>query len=83
MVQVAACPRCGGKGTVIERRCKTCDGSGRRQQPTTLNVKIPPGVRDGLQIQVRGEGDVGEQGAPHGNLFVVVEVEPHEFFCPQ
>ncbi len=80
MVRVAPCPRCGGVGTVIEHRCKTCDGSGRLRKHAVLNVKIPAGVREGLQIQVRGEGDAGERGAPSGNLFVVVHVKPHEFF---
>lgn len=80
MVRVTPCPHCGGKGTIIERRCKGCDGSGRIRKTPTLNVKIPPGVRDGLQIQVRGEGDAGETGAPAGNLYVVVSVEEHEYF---
>lgn len=80
MVRVTTCPRCGGKGTIVQSRCKTCDGSGRIRKTTTLSVKIPPGVREGLQIQVRGEGDAGEHGAPHGNLYVVVNVQEHEFF---
>lgn len=80
MVRVATCPRCGGKGTIVENRCKNCDGSGRRRQKVRLNVKIPAGVREGLQIQVRGEGDAGESNAPRGNLYVVVSVKEHEFF---
>lgn len=80
MVRVAPCPRCGGAGTVVEKRCKSCDGSGRLRKRTVLSVKIPAGVREGLQIQVRGEGDAGERNAPNGNLFVVVHVKEHEFF---
>jgi len=80
MVRVAPCPRCGGRGTIVEDRCRKCDGSGRIRRSARLNVKIPAGVREGLQIQVRGEGDVGEQGAPTGNLYVVVDVEEHEYF---
>jgi molecular chaperone DnaJ len=80
MVRVTTCPRCGGKGNIIEDRCRKCDGSGRIRRSTKLNVKIPAGVREGLQIQVRSEGDVGEQGAPQGNLYVVVDVEEHEYF---
>jgi molecular chaperone DnaJ len=45
-----------------------------------LSVQIPPGVREGLQIQLRGEGDSGEKSAPGGNLYVVVHVQDHEFF---
>ena len=80
MVQVAACPHCGGKGSVISNPCHSCDGSGRRRRKTRLNVKIPAGVSEGIQIQVRGDGDVGERGAAPGNLFVVVHVKDHIFF---
>jgi molecular chaperone DnaJ len=45
-----------------------------------LSVQIPAGVREGLQIQLRNEGDSGEKGAPGGSLYVVVHVQEHEFF---
>lgn len=80
MVRATTCPHCGGKGKVIKSRCDTCDGSGRLRQSVTLNVGIPAGVREGMQIQVRGEGDAGDLGAPPGNLYVVVNVKEHEFF---
>lgn len=80
MVRVTACPRCGGKGSIINNPCTNCDGSGRRRKSTKLSVKIPPGVHDGLRIQLRGEGDTGETGAISGDLFVVVHVHDHEFF---
>lgn len=80
MVRVNTCPNCGGKGTVIPKPCRNCDGSGRRLKKAALNVKIPPGVSEGIQIQVRGDGDAGEHGAPPGNLFVVARVKDHEFF---
>jgi len=80
MVRVTTCPNCGGKGSIISNPCNNCDGSGRKRQKTVLNVKIPAGVREGLQIQVRGEGDAGERQAPAGNLYVVVHVKDHQFF---
>ena len=80
MVRTGACPQCGGKGQMIASRCKTCDGSGRIRKSVTLNVKIPAGVYEGLQIRVPGEGDAGDLGAPYGNLYVVVNVKEHEFF---
>lgn len=80
MVQTATCPNCGGKGKIIRNPCRKCDGSGRRRRTALLNVKIPAGVSDGIQIQVRGEGDAGENGAPPGNLFVVVRVREHSYF---
>ena len=80
MVRAQICPNCGGKGQVISNPCRNCDGSGRRRKRAVLNVKIPAGVSEGIQIQVRGDGDAGEQGAPPGNLFVVVHVKDHAYF---
>lgn len=80
VVQASSCPRCGGTGQTIEHRCKSCDGSGRKRQRASTTVKVPPGVREGLQIQFRGEGDAGERGGPRGSLIVYVHVRPHEFF---
>ena len=80
MVRAQTCPNCGGKGQVISNPCRNCDGSGRRRKRAVLNVKIPAGVSEGIQIQVRGDGDAGEHGAPPGNLFVVVHVKDHEYF---
>ena len=80
LVRAQTCPNCGGKGRVISNPCRNCDGSGRRRKRAVLNVKIPAGVSEGIQIQVRGDGDAGEQGAPPGNLFVVVHVKDHAYF---
>ena len=80
MVRVNTCPNCGGKGSVIANPCRNCDGSGRRRKKAVLNVKIPAGVSEGIQIQVRGDGDAGERGAPPGNLFVVVHVKDHTYY---
>ncbi|MBZ0278192.1 MAG: molecular chaperone DnaJ, partial [Anaerolineae bacterium] len=80
MVRSSTCPRCGGRGEVVQAKCHTCTGAGRQRKRVRLNVTIPPGVREGLQIQIRGEGDAGEQGAPGGNLYVVIQVKEHEFF---
>ncbi|MDE2750793.1 MAG: molecular chaperone DnaJ [Chloroflexota bacterium] len=80
MVRAQTCPNCGGTGQLIRNPCRNCDGSGRRQKRAVLSVKIPAGVSEGIQIQVRGDGDAGERGAPSGNLFVVVHVRDHEYF---
>jgi molecular chaperone DnaJ len=80
VVRVAPCPRCGGKGTIITHPCRSCGGSGRKRKLVKLPVNIPAGVHDGLTIQIRGEGDVGETGGPSGDLIVVVSVREHEYF---
>ena len=80
MVQVATCPRCNGTGETISTPCQTCKGNGRIRAKAVLTVTVPAGVREGLQIQIRSEGDMGDRGAPQGNLYVVVHVTDHEFF---
>jgi molecular chaperone DnaJ len=80
VVRVTTCPRCSGRGEIVESPCRTCRGEGRVRRRSVLNVQIPPGVREGLQIQVRGEGDSGDFGAPKGNLFVNIHVNEHVFF---
>jgi molecular chaperone DnaJ len=80
MRRVTTCPQCHGRGQVISNPCHQCRGEGRERHHAVLNVQIPPGVREGLQIQVRSEGDAGEPGAPNGNLYVVIQVEEHAYF---
>ncbi len=80
MVRVAPCPRCNGRGETIETPCNNCRGEGRVRKRAVLTVQIPAGVREGLQIQVRGEGNTGDAGAPKGNLYVVIHVKDHEYF---
>ncbi|MEW8681914.1 MAG: molecular chaperone DnaJ [Candidatus Thiodiazotropha endolucinida] len=74
------CPRCHGKGTMIEDPCPNCHGQGRVQEHKTLSVKVPPGVDSGDRIRLAGEGEAGEHGGPPGDLYVQVAVKPHEIF---
>jgi len=79
-VSIATCPRCRGKGTVIDKPCPKCKGAGRVNVKKTLSVKIPRGIEDGMRIRIPNEGSAGEQGTPNGDLFVLVHVKPHELF---
>lgn len=45
-----------------------------------IEVKIPAGVRQGSRVRVAGEGSPGANGAPAGDLFLVVQVQPHPVF---
>jgi molecular chaperone DnaJ len=74
------CPRCRGAGKVITDPCSKCQGSGRTTVKRTLQVRVPPGVEDGMQLRVAGEGEPGRDGASRGDLFCVVHVRPHPFF---
>jgi molecular chaperone DnaJ len=74
------CPRCGGNGTVIEKPCRTCRGSGRERRTKRYSVKIPAGVRDGTQIRLKGKGEAGIGGGPAGDLIVTTRVAPSPLF---
>lgn len=74
------CPRCHGKGTMIDDPCSSCHGQGRVQEHKTLSVKVPPGVDSGDRIRLAGEGEAGESGGPPGDLYVQVAVKPHDIF---
>lgn len=74
------CPHCRGRGAVISDPCKICRGNGRVRREKTLEVKIPPGVDTGDRIRLNGEGEIGERGAPPGDLYVQIDVKPHAFF---
>ena len=74
------CPTCGGQGRVIRNPCKVCQGAGTVQRERTLQVAIPPGVEDGTRIRLAGEGEAGGQGAPPGDLYVHVAIQPHPIF---
>lgn len=77
VVSVSACQRCGGLGRIVEQPCPTCRGDGRTERRRTLRVTIPPGIDEGHQIRVSGEGEAGPRGGPFGNLYVVAHVEKH------
>jgi molecular chaperone DnaJ len=68
------CPRCRGNGTVIEKPCSKCHGSGRERRRRTFSVKIKPGVKDGTKIRLKGKGEAGQNGGPNGDLIVVTRV---------
>ncbi len=74
------CPRCRGNGTVIEKPCHKCNGTGRERRTKRYTVKIPAGVKDGTRIRLKGKGEVGAAGGPAGDLFVVTRVEPSKLF---
>ncbi len=79
-VNVQTCPKCGGSGEVIDEPCPKCRGEGRVKEKTEISVKVPPGVKDGSRLRLRGKGNVGRRGAPPGDLFITVEVKKHETF---
>jgi molecular chaperone DnaJ len=68
------CPRCGGNGTVVEKPCRNCKGTGRERRVKRYTVKIPAGVKNGTQIRLKGKGETGIGGGPAGDLIVTTRV---------
>jgi molecular chaperone DnaJ len=79
-VRSQTCPGCGGVGRVIEHPCADCGGSGRTSEERTLEVEIPPGIHDGQQIRISGEGHAGLPGGRAGDVYVQVRVRPDPRF---
>jgi molecular chaperone DnaJ len=73
------CPRCGGSGK-LRNACPTCGGEGRVTHTESVEIRIPPGARDGSRLRVPGKGNAGTMGAPPGDLYITTKVEPHPFF---
>lgn len=76
------CPVCRGQGQVVDPKdhCPTCRGTGRTRTTTEVEVRVPAGSYSGLQIRHPGKGEVGDPGAPPGDLYVTLDVAPHELF---
>ena len=74
------CRECKGRGLVVDDPCDACHGSGRGRSSRTVQARIPPGVKDGARIRLKGKGTAGENGGPDGDLYVVVHVTPHPVF---
>ena len=80
MSTVTTCTTCGGKGKIVKEPCETCKGKGKIRKSRTIKVNIPAGIDHGQSISLSGQGHVGDPGAPSGNLYVTVSVQPHEIF---
>lgn len=75
------CHVCRGEGQIDRSPCKECQGQGRVRKERLLKVTIPPGVEDGNQLRLAGEGDGGVFGGPPGDLYVVLHLREHDIFA--
>jgi molecular chaperone DnaJ len=83
VVRAMPCDVCGGDGRIAETPCEVCDGAGRVSEQRTWEVDIPAGIEDGQRIRIAGAGHAGEAGAPQGDLYVQVRIEPDDRFARQ
>ena len=74
------CPHCQGSGRVINDPCGSCSGSGMEAEEVSLEVNIPPGVDDGMQVRLSGQGEASRHGGPAGDCYCVIRVREHSLF---
>lgn len=73
MQTTATCPTCNGAGQTIDNRAAGSDENGQKREERVVSINIPAGVEDGMQLQVRGEGNEGPMGGIAGDLIVAIE----------
>jgi molecular chaperone DnaJ len=76
----AVCPNCNGKGKTIKNKCTTCHGEGRIKTVSKIKVRIPSGVEDEQTLTVSGRGEAGPNGGMNGDLYININVKPHDLF---
>jgi molecular chaperone DnaJ len=79
-IVVSACPTCQGEGRIVANACSSCNGEGRKEVSEVLEVRIPGGISEGMQITMRGKGNAGKRGGPPGDLIILIEELAHTEF---
>ena len=79
MQTVTTCPTCNGEGHKITNLCTSCKGDGRVYDEETIDIDIPAGVQEGMQLSLSGKGNAGVRGGANGDLIVLIEEEAHPF----
>lgn len=79
MQTTRTCPSCNGKGETITDACKACGGAGRQRNEEKIEIDIPAGVEDGMQLSMRGYGNAGANGGPAGDLLINIQEKEHKY----
>ena len=79
-VQQSTCPTCHGAGQTISNPCTKCRGEGRVHRDVPITLHVPAGVDNGTKVRSTGNGDAGLRGGETGDLYVFIEVKPHDIF---
>jgi len=75
----ATCPSCQGSGEIVDHRPKGANAHGLIQKEETVEIEIPPGVTDGVQLKVSGKGNEAPGNGIAGDIHVVIQEIPHEY----
>ena len=83
MQSTATCPSCSGRGKIVKNPCNTCRGKGKVRRTQKVRIKIPAGINQGQVVPLRGQGNVGSNGGPSGDLLVEIYLKKHPIFTRQ
>ncbi len=78
MQTTSACPTCNGSGQMVTANCNACKGEGRVYGEEMIDIDIPAGVEQDMQLSMRGKGNAGLKGGPNGDLLIHIKENPHE-----
>jgi molecular chaperone DnaJ len=78
--QTGPCAYCHGGGELPQDSCDKCHGEKVERKHRKIEISIPSGVDDGMRLRVSGEGEIGANGGPSGDLYVAIQVKPHKIF---
>ncbi len=77
MQTTSTCTTCGGEGKTVSEKCTNCYGEGIVRSDEVINIDIPAGVAEGMQLQLNGKGNAARRGGINGDLIIVIEEEEH------
>jgi molecular chaperone DnaJ len=73
MVSATTCSACDGSGQIVDKRPAGVDNSGLVSKEEIINVRIPVGVADGMQLSMAGKGNEAPGGGAAGDLLILIE----------
>ena len=80
MQTTTTCTTCSGSGKTITNKCTSCKGDGRVYGEEMIQLEIPAGVSEGMQLSMSGKGNAGQNGGLSGDLLINIKEKEHEHF---
>lgn len=72
------CGDCSGKGKTYDEKCNICRGKGIVKKNKKINLKVPSGIDNGQIITIGNQGNLGTNGGPKGDIYVIIQVDKHK-----